>query len=546
MQHGERDDIATRRRTKRLTAALPLLVAALALTGCEGDDGRDGEDGAPGADGQDGLNSLVRTTTLPKGDATCPGGGVVFESGLDQNRNGQLDDAEVTAREFLECSTAPRLRALHASPDAPKVDILVNGTRALTGVDFTDGSGFLPVAEATEVQVEAIIPGGNQVVIDERLALEFGSDYTVIAVGDTAAIAPLLISNPTDAPLAAGNFRAQVVHAAPDAPAVDVFVTAPGASLSSSTPINDGPLAFQSFTRPVEAAAGTYQIRVTAAGDPSAVVFDSGEVSLPAGADLLAVAVENTGPGATPIQLVLMDGTGATDLLDAGTPASVVAVHASPDAPAVDILADIRTTPADEAAALAQNVAFTQACEISEVPAPGEYSLSVTAAGNPSVVALEFDLDVAQGDELTAIVSGFLGGGTPAIQPLPLLNDRRSVVTETKLRVTHGSPSTPAVDLYLLPDGASLSAATPAFAAVPFGADTDILSIAPGVYDVYVTPAGDKGVVAIEVQNLALTGGSVLDVIARDARTDGSEGPLPQLVVVDYATVGACSTTPAP
>ena len=62
------------------------------------------------------------------------------------------------------------------------------------------------------------------------------------------------------------------------------------------------------------------------------------------------------------------------------------------------------------------------------------------------------------------------------------------------------------MDLYLLPDGANFAAASASFAAVPFGADTGVLSIAPGTYDVYVTPAGNKSVVAIEVQNLALTG----------------------------------------
>jgi hypothetical protein len=40
-----------------------------------------------------------------------------------------------------------------------------------------------------------------------------------------------------------------------------------------------------------------------------------------------------------------------------------------------------------------------------------------------------------------------------------------------------------------------------------------------------------------------LNGGEVLDVIARDAKLDDSEGALPQLVVVDYSAVPAC---PAP
>jgi hypothetical protein len=46
--------------------------------------------------------------------------------------------------------------------------------------------------------------------------------------------------------------------------------------------------------------------------------------------------------------------------------------------------------------------------------------------------------------------------------------------------------------------------------------------------------------VAIEVQDLALSGGEVLDVIARDAAIDGSEGALPQLIVIDYAALTAC------
>jgi len=218
----------------KMTATASVLAAAFLLAGCEGDDGSDGQDGI---DGQDGLNSLVATREIPKGDADCPGGGLALDSGLDTNRNDVLDASEVTATELLECETAPQLRALHASPDAPAVNILVNGTEVLSGVDYTDGSGFLPVTETTTVQVEAIIPGGNAIVIDESLDLEFSTDYTVIAVGDVAApIGTLLISNPTDERLTPGSFFAQAVHAAPDAPPVDIFVTTPGADLAASAP----------------------------------------------------------------------------------------------------------------------------------------------------------------------------------------------------------------------------------------------------------------------------------------------------------------------
>lgn len=514
---------------------LPVLASAVFLSACDdGDDGNDGDDG---------LNSLVNTRELPMGDADCPGGGLVFESGLDANRNGVLDPEEVDNTTFLDCATAPQLRALHASPDAPPVNILVNGAPALTNVDYTQGSGFLALEEDEyRIQVEAIVPGDDPIVIDETYQLEYRNDYNVVAIGNVAdPIEAFLIVNPTTE-VFEGNIRAQVLHAAPDAPPVDVYVTAPDADLAASMPINEDPLAYRDYTDQLEVPAGSYQVRVTLAGDPETVVYDSGAADLEAGTDLLIAAVENTGPGATPIQLVALDGAESAVIFDAATPAAVVAVHASPDAPAVDILADDLSTAEDDAITLASNVAFTQFCEIGAVPAPGDYTISVTVAGDPASVALQFPLSVLQGDELSAIVTGF-AASTPEIQALPLVNNTRSIVTESKLRITHGSPSTGPVDIYLLPDGTDLNDpdVTPDFGAVPFTADTGILSIAPDTYDVYVTPAGDKSVVAIEVQDLGLVGGEVLDVIARDPQTDGSEGALPQLVVIDQTAVAACT-----
>jgi hypothetical protein len=119
-------------------------------------------------------------------------------------------------------------------------------------------------------------------------------------------------------------------------------------------------------------------------------------------------------------------------------------------------------------------------------------------------------------------------------------------VTEAKLRITHASPSTPEVDLYFVADGVDINGVDPTFAAVPFGADTTQLSIAPDVYDVYVTVAGSKDP-AIEVQDVEFFGGEVLDVIARDP--EGEEVG-PQLTALDYnageGEEGYVAACPAP
>ena len=190
-----------------------------------------------------------------------------------------------------------------------------------------------------------------------------------------------------------------------------------------------------------------------------------------------------------------------------------------------------------EALKLVENVAYTDVCVIEDIPAPEDFTLSVVATGDTSSV-LDIPYAAAVNEATTVIVSGLLA--TSTLQAIPLGVDARSVATEAKVRLTHGSPSTPDVDIYLLPAGGDINTSDPAFEDVPFGADTGVLSIAPETYDVYVT-AADSKTPAISVTGLALAGGQVLDVIARDA-TGSEMGPQP--LVVDYDALAACVVTP--
>jgi len=518
-----------------------MLSATLFLAACEGDDGTNGTNGA---DGTDGFNSLIAFRDIPKGDAVCLGGGQAVDSGLDSNRNDILDASEVTATEIVECEATPTVRALHASPNAPAVNIWVNDAPALTNVDYGQGSGFVPVLEENNIQVEAIIPGGNAIVIDADVDLDYNTEASILAVGNVgspAGIFALPIVNPSDERISEGYFRAQVVHAAATVDPVNVYVTAFDADLAGSAPIAGSPLAFEDFTGRLEVPEGDYQIRITVDGDATLTpVFDSGEISLAAGADLMIVAIENTGPGDSPVSLVVLDGAAASAMNDVNTPASAVAVHLSPDAPAVDILADVNSTPEDEMLPLVRNVAFGAFCDLNGVPAPGDYTISVVANADNSVVATQFPLVVEQGSEVTAIVSGFLTTGDPMITALPQADDRRSVVTETKLRVTHASPSTGLVDIYLVAAGTDIMGVEPNFADIPFGAETTQLSVENLVYDAIVT-AADSKTPAIELLGLDFTaGGAVLNVIARDLAAGGLD---PNPMIIDYTAVPVC---PAP
>lgn len=496
----------------------------------------------------------VAIRDIPVGDADCLGGGRLSESGPDTNGNGTLDPGEVETTEILECAVTPTLRALHASPDAPKVNIWVDGTPALTEVDYNQGSGFLQVGQAANVntddvdvnvQVEGILPGDDAVVLDATLPLAFGTETTVIASGTIegvgAAFGPILITNPIGEEIPAGSFRAQVVHAAPNAPDVDVYVTALGGALVD--PVNGTtPLTFGADTGRLPVPAGDYQIRVAVPdpmGGAPTVVYDSGEVSIPEGADLLIAATENVFLGDSAVQLMVLDGTGAAPLYDAATPAAALAVHLGPDAPAVDILADVGSTAAAEAIKLVEHLEYTQSCVINPIAAPEDYTLSVVATGDTSSV-LDIPYSAVVNEGTVAIVSGLISTGT--LQAIALPVDARSVFTETKIRLTHGSPSTPAVDIYILPQGDMIGDPTAiVFEDVVFGQDTGILQADPAQnYDVYVTIANDT-MPQISVTGLNPEPGQVLDVIARDAKASETG---PQALLIDYDNLQDCVVTP--
>ena len=402
-----------------------------------------------------------------------------------------------------------KVQVLHGSPDAPAVNVLVDGGEVLSDVDYKVGSGQLTLDEGTySVQVDGILPGGNATVIGP-VDLDLAADtiYTIVAVNNVAAIEPVIISQP-DIAVAAGSARLFVLHGAADAPQVDVFVTAPGADLTASAPV--GTFAFKETIGPAEVAAGDYQVRVTAAGDPSAVVFDSGTVTLSDGDDLTVTAVPNISGGSAAISLVALNGVGSLEILDVDTPTSLQVIHASPDAPAVDVVVD--------GGVLVPSLAFPTATGFVETPA-GTYTVAVTVAGNPGAVAIgPVDLDLAAGARYSVLAVGELA----AIEPLILTDDPRRVATNAKVRIVHASPSAMDVDIYVTAVGADINAETPTLENIAFKDNTGYLALPAGDYDVTVTPTGTK-TAAIGPATISVSDGGIYTAIARDPLPGAAE-----------------------
>jgi len=416
------------------------------------------------------------------------------------------------------------VRFIHASPDAPSVNIRQGTTTVAYNLDYKQATPtFRDAAGTLSVSVDAILPGGTATVIGPAdLTLAADTNYTVLAVGQVgnATLAPLVISQPS-AGLTPNTVRATVVHAAPNAPAVDVYVTSPTALLTQTPKL--GSFAFGQVLGPATLPQGTYRIRVTLPDQPGTVVFDSGSVSLNDSEDLLVAAVENTGPGSSPVSLLVTSRSrvGSAEIPDIGTPAQVRVIHASPDAPAVDVLAND-----DCANPLLTNVPFPAFSDYLTVP-PATYNIKVTAAGNCGAIVIDADLALAAGKQYSVFATGLLA----SIAPYVLVDDHRSIATAAKVRIVHTAPGAGNVDVYVTPPGASIATLAPAFANVPFRAETGYVNLAGGSYDVTVTPTGTK-TAAIGPATISVSDGSVYTAAARDA--PGSGAPFGLILLDDF------------
>lgn len=413
------------------------------------------------------------------------------------------------------------IRVTHASPDAPAVNILANGEvlAGLEGVDYQVASGWITVPEATyAVQVDGILPGGETTpVITADLPLAGDMTYDVIAVNTVSDIAPLVIEN-TFAAVGDGNVRVQVVHGAPNAPEVDIYVTAPGDDLAAAQPLATA--AFLDFTGQVEVPAGDYQIRITPAGADT-VVFDSGTLPLAAGADLLVIATQNVGAGDSPVELLVADGTESFTITDADAGSWLRVVHSVADAPAVDVIANNALTLVDAAPFLGATAYLPVGAD--------DYLIDIAADADNSLVVID---DAAVTLENGAVYTAIANGTLETIA-LDLVTDTpRPLATAAQVRIFHSSPTAQDVDIYVTADG-NIADVDPAFAAVPFSspdlAETGYVQLAAGEYVVTVTVAGTKDA-ALETGTLNLEAGNIYTAIAVD-NTGG--GLPPQLILMD-------------
>ncbi len=178
------------------------------------------------------------------------------------------------------------LRVAHASPDAPAVDVLVDGAVAVPGLAFGMVTDYLEVP-AGEYEV-AVNVADTDTTVFGPVTLELGAeDYTAVANGevtsDDTEFTVSVFEDTNGANIGDDEVRLRAVHASPDAPTVDVTVDD-----GALTVFDD--VSFGESSGYTVVPAGTYEVEVRP-GDGSAPVFEVPGVELAGGSTYTAFAV---------------------------------------------------------------------------------------------------------------------------------------------------------------------------------------------------------------------------------------------------------------
>src|SRR5215212_6366718 len=103
---------------------------------------------------------------------------------------------------FAQSGTA-KVRVVHASPDAPAVDVYLDGNKVLTNVPFFTASDYLDVpAGPHDIKVTPTGDANTAVIDAKGVSIEAGKAHTVAATGKLAELKPTVYVDNLSAPAA--------------------------------------------------------------------------------------------------------------------------------------------------------------------------------------------------------------------------------------------------------------------------------------------------------------------------------------------------------
>ena len=313
--------------------------------------------------------------------------------------------------------TKAQLRFVNATTGYSSLDLRVDDSTVFSAVAYGHSGSYVEV-DPDDTASEVRRNGSSTTLLNTTPALVRNKHFTLLAYGGEGALKTVLLDENTGSP-ASGKCNFRVLNAAPDAGALDIYLTGTDEALADAVALQAG-AAVGTVNGYTSTTSGTRRLRVTAAGSKTDLRLDITAFTL--GSETCGTLVLTPGSGgvlANAVWLVERGGLSAT-----ATPQARVRVAAA--------VADGATV----AVALGGSTLLGGV----GAPAVGLYSLVTAGSVAPSVTVNGASVSAAAqtlvaGADYTLLVYG------PSAAPLAvwLTDDNRlpSDTSQAKLRLVH-------------------------------------------------------------------------------------------------------------
>lgn len=357
-----------------------------------------------------------------------------------------------------------QVRFVHVVPNAPDVDIFINGTLAVQALAYGNASPYLNVP-AGDHSVAVTVSGQSNVLWQQAFTAS-ADNPTVFFAADGLQFFSISenLATPTN-----GNARLTLVHAVSGAPSVDVklaeAVILGGVEQPADTPIATD-MAYSTAFGSFDVPAQTYVVNVFASGASDALLSD---VTLGLAQNTSYMAVVYGSPNDP--QALLISARVQVE----GDFGLLRIIHAIPSGSAVDVY--------DGDVLLAANLGINQATEHIAV-ATGDHTIRFTEAGG-DVEFIATDITVGVTPQTLVLIETTGAAVTSVIEDN--IGDALNSPTNTVITFTNTVLQSTVNSITL--DGAELSDT------FSFGESSDSITVAPtkGAFSLNLTIADQTG-----------------------------------------------------
>lgn len=411
-----------------------------------------------------------------------------------------------------EVSGKGTVRAINAIPGSPQILFRIE-ERQISGVDYKGVSAtqqWDDLEYTFNFDVTLSQDSAPTRVASQPLDVVKDKDYTLLVSGSlTAPAITIWERNIRTFEEAASVFEASFAHAAASLGPLDVYFAA--ADIAPAPGAAVGTIAFGEIMPAVEYAQGDYVLTYTTAGDHTNVIFTSAEYAPVLASSTIISIFDGDENDLAPVAVRrFASAGGSARLADANLPPRLRFINASLALGPADVYSGEMLETL-----LVENLGYGQV-SASVDALVGANTLTFTTPMNTNVILFEDEIALEAGSQADYFLLGeadnFVGRG--------IVPDRRSIVTLARISILHAAVNHPAVDIYVLEDGATLADSTPAFFTVPAGNPPLPLTLAAGSYDVYVTSDDDAQTIIAGPFDLDVSLGDVVDLIVLDNAAD--------------------------